>query len=135
MASRELVARTSAIALALCALLVALVARRGDVYSGGGADLSGTLCVLLSPGRGILAADESIATISRRFDAVGLGNDDEKRRAWRSHVISTAAELSSVLSGVIFEESGMGIMQPVAGGGQRRMVEQLTSRGVHVGIK
>lgn len=39
---------------------------------------------LLQPGKGILAADESLPTIERRFRAIGINSTEESRRAYRS---------------------------------------------------
>ena len=39
---------------------------------------------MVAPGRGILAADESTGTIGKRFDAIGLENTEDNRRAYRS---------------------------------------------------
>jgi hypothetical protein len=38
---------------------------------------------ITSPGKGILAADESNGTIGKRLIAAGLANDEETRRAYR----------------------------------------------------
>ena len=38
---------------------------------------------LVSPGRGILAADESNGTMSKRLEAVGIDPSEEERRKYR----------------------------------------------------
>lgn len=38
---------------------------------------------IVAPGKGILAADESTATIGKRFADIGLENNEENRRAYR----------------------------------------------------
>lgn len=38
---------------------------------------------IVAPGKGILAADESTATIGKRFSDIGLENTEENRRAYR----------------------------------------------------
>jgi fructose-bisphosphate aldolase class I len=43
------------------------------------ADLAAVASALAAPGRGILASDESTATIGKRFDKYGLPNEE----VWR----------------------------------------------------
>ncbi len=38
---------------------------------------------LVAPGKGILAADESTRTITRRFESIRLACTEESRRAYR----------------------------------------------------
>ena len=38
---------------------------------------------MVTPGKGILAADESTGTIKKRFDAIGVENTEENRRDYR----------------------------------------------------
>jgi fructose-bisphosphate aldolase, class I len=38
---------------------------------------------MVTPGKGILAADESTGTIKRRFDAIGVENTEDNRRDYR----------------------------------------------------
>lgn len=40
-------------------------------------ELQQTVSLLLRPGMGLLAADESLTTIRRRFEAVGVGSTPE----------------------------------------------------------
>jgi len=63
-------------------------------------DLTATAQALVAPGKGILAADESVATISKRFAALGITSTAESRRAYRD-VLLTAPDLASYISGAI----------------------------------
>ena len=45
--------------------------------------LEQTARALVAPGKGILAADESTPTISKRFETIKLGSTEETRRAYR----------------------------------------------------
>ena len=45
--------------------------------------LNATAEKLMTPGKGLLAADESIGTIQKRFDAIGVENTEENRRDYR----------------------------------------------------
>jgi len=56
-------------------------------------------------GRGILAADESLGTIGKRFDTINVENTEEHRRTYRS-LMCTTPDLGKHISGVIlFEET------------------------------
>lgn len=58
-----------------------------------------------SPGKGILAADESTGTIGKRFDSIKVENVESNRRALRE-LLFTAPGCVECLSGVImFEET------------------------------
>jgi fructose-bisphosphate aldolase class I len=60
---------------------------------------------LVSPGKGILAADESFGTIERRFAAINVPSTPESRRDYRDMLFSTA-DIEEFLSGVIlFDET------------------------------
>lgn len=62
--------------------------------------LLGTAAAMVAPGKGILAADESVGTMSKRLEAVGVTASPQARRAWRSLIIATPA-LGASASGVI----------------------------------
>ena len=47
---------------------------------------------MVAPGKGIIAIDESTATIKKRFDSVGVPNTEENRRAYRE-MLRTAPKL------------------------------------------
>src|SRR3989441_11534321 len=94
------------------------------------ASLEGTAVALVAPGRGILAADESHATIGRRFEALGISNSEENRRRYRQMLFTTKG-LSEFISGVIFFDET--IRQAADDG--RPFVEVLASEGIIPGIK
>ena len=92
--------------------------------------LEGTALALVAAGKGILAADESHATIGRRFEALGISNSEENRRRYRQMLFTTKG-VSDFISGVIlFDET---IRQ--AADDSRLFVEVLTSEGIIPGIK
>lgn len=67
--------------------------------------LHATIGRLLRPGMGILAADESLGTIGRRFEQVGVASTEESRRAYRE-LLFTARGIGEQISGVIlFDET------------------------------
>lgn len=59
-----------------------------------------TALELIAPGRGILAADESTTTITKRFDSIGVESTQDSRRAYRDMLFTTPG-LSEHISGVI----------------------------------
>ncbi|MBW8366753.1 MAG: fructose-bisphosphate aldolase class I [Arenimonas sp.] len=55
---------------------------------------------MVAPGKGIIAIDESNATIKKRFDGVGIECTEENRRAYREMLLGTP-KLSDYISGAI----------------------------------
>jgi fructose-bisphosphate aldolase class I len=91
--------------------------------------LEETAQALVASGKGILAADESLSTIGKRFDPLGIPSTVETRRAYREMLFTTPG-LSEFVSGVIlFDET---IRQA---GGAGRLAEILTRAGIIPGIK
>lgn len=70
-------------------------------------ELNATIRELVQAGKGILAADESHPTIAKRFKAVGVESSEEKRREYRTLLLSTQ-ELGNYVSGVILFEETLG---------------------------
>lgn len=66
-------------------------------------ELQVTRDALVRPGKGILAADESGATIARRFKAIGVESTEENRRTYRGLILG-APGLGEFVSGVILYE-------------------------------
>jgi len=62
---------------------------------------------MVQKGKGILAADESLPTITKRFNAVGVECTEESRRAYRA-LLLTAAGVGEYLSGAILFEETLG---------------------------
>jgi fructose-bisphosphate aldolase, class I len=69
---------------------------------------------LVAPGTGILAADESEGTISRRFAAIGLPVTLESRRDYREMLFRSREAMTNYVSGVILTEETL--MQNAADG-------------------
>ncbi|MFN3685477.1 class I fructose-bisphosphate aldolase [Salinarimonas sp.] len=86
---------------------------------------------LVEPGRGILAADESTSTIQKRFDAIGVENTQDNRRAYRELLFRTETAMRENISGVIlFDET---IRQSAADG--TSLVKLIQDAGSIPGIK
>ncbi|MFI4994529.1 MAG: class I fructose-bisphosphate aldolase [Hyphomicrobiales bacterium] len=61
---------------------------------------------LVTPGKGILAADESSGTIQKRFDAISVTNTEENRRDYRELLFRSTQAMKEHVSGVIlFDET------------------------------
>ena len=63
-------------------------------------DLESIALAMVAPGKGIMAADESTNTITKRLTAVGMESTEESRRAYREMLLTTPG-LSDHVSGVI----------------------------------
>ncbi|HEY7715890.1 MAG TPA: class I fructose-bisphosphate aldolase [Candidatus Binatia bacterium] len=60
---------------------------------------------MVAEGKGILAADESMGTIKRRFDSITIESNEENRRAYREMLFATKG-IEEAISGVIlFDET------------------------------
>src|SRR3989454_7068630 len=107
---------------------------RGWSRKGGAAmsatTLEETALALVAPGKGILAADESHATIGRRFEPLGIANSEENRQRYRQMLLTTKG-IGEFISGVIlFDET---IRQAADDG--RPLVPVLADEGLIAGIK
>ena len=51
---------------------------------------------MVTPGKGLLAADESSGTIKRRFDAIGVECTEDNRRDYRELLFQTAEAMSNL---------------------------------------
>jgi len=68
-------------------------------------ELESTISKLAIRGKGILAADESTATITKRFEAVGISSDEEARRTYREILMTTAGANQFIAGVILFEET------------------------------
>ena len=86
---------------------------------------------MVARGKGILAADESSATIKKRFDSIDTPSTEENRRDYREMLFSAKEPMSKYVSGVIlFEET---LRQKAKNGSS--LVEIIASSGAVPGIK
>jgi fructose-bisphosphate aldolase, class I len=65
------------------------------------ADLNQVAIALVTPGKGILAADESTGTIKKRFDAIKVESTEDSRRDYREMLFRSQEAMSHYISGVI----------------------------------
>ena len=85
---------------------------------------------LATPGKGILAVDESTNTCGKRLASIGVENTEENRQAYRG-MLFTSEGLGKYISGaILFEET---LFQDHADG--ESMVAKLEKQGIIPGIK
>jgi fructose-bisphosphate aldolase class I len=65
------------------------------------AELNKVAEAMVVSGRGILAADESSGTLTKRFDAVGAQSTPDTRRDYRELLFRSTEAMSKYISGVI----------------------------------
>src|SRR3978361_1702593 len=65
------------------------------------ADLNKVALAMVTPGKGVLAADESSGTIKKRFDAIHVESTEETRRDYREMLFRSQEAMSRYISGVI----------------------------------
>ncbi|KAJ1524486.1 hypothetical protein ONE63_010981 [Megalurothrips usitatus] len=86
---------------------------------------------IVAPGKGILAADESTATMGKRLQDISVENNDDNRRKYRQLLFTTDPKLGENISGVIlFHET---LYQKADDG--TPFVELLNKRNIIPGIK
>ncbi|XP_054280127.1 fructose-bisphosphate aldolase-like isoform X2 [Macrosteles quadrilineatus] len=86
---------------------------------------------IVAPGKGILAADESVGTCGSRLKDIGVENTEENRRLYRQLLFSTDPAIAEHISGVIlFHET---LYQKADDG--TPLVDLLNKRGILLGIK
>ena len=85
---------------------------------------------MVAKGKGILAADESMGTIKRRFDSIKIDSTEDNRRAYREMLFGTKG-LEEAISGVIlFDET----LRTAASDGTP-FSQLLSRKGIMPGIK
>ncbi|MHC9084854.1 class I fructose-bisphosphate aldolase [Luteimonas sp. RIT-PG2_3] len=67
--------------------------------------LAETALAMVAPGKGIIAIDESNATIAKRFEGVGIPNNEENRRAYRELLLTTPNLGQYVSGAILYDET------------------------------
>jgi fructose-bisphosphate aldolase class I len=68
-------------------------------------ELMHTARAMVAKGKGILAADESTATITKRFNGIQLESTEEHRRAYRELLFTAPAAAESVSGVILYDET------------------------------
>ena len=93
-------------------------------------DMASTISTVVAPGKGLLAADESQATIRRRFEPYGIELTEENRRRYRQMLLTTPGLVEHISGVILFDES----MRQRADDG-RPFADLLAANGIVPGIK
>jgi fructose-bisphosphate aldolase class I len=96
----------------------------------GAQELYETARAIVADHRGILAADESTGTITKRFDSIGVESTEENRRFYRQLLLTAAGMEDSIGGVILYDET---LRQSADDG--TPFAEVLTSKGVIPGIK
>ncbi|KAJ1631224.1 fructose-bisphosphate aldolase [Pavlovales sp. CCMP2436] len=95
------------------------------------ADLAEIAALVARPGKGLSACDEGPATVGARFEAVGVANSEETRRAYRQMLFETpGAEL--YLSGAILDPE---TLYQRSSNSNELFPKVLSDRGIVPGVK
>ncbi|SJK86388.1 fructose-bisphosphate aldolase, class I [Babesia microti strain RI] len=86
--------------------------------------------LIMSDGKGILAADESTGTIKKRFDMINLENTEENRVKYRNLLFTTPLYNQYISGAILFEET---LFQNDPNG--KPFVEILKENKIIIGIK
>ena len=93
-------------------------------------ELEQTARELITEGKGILAADETVPTLTKRFDALKIASTEDSRRTYREMFFTTPGA-AAFISGVILQDET--IRQKNAVG--IPLTEVLSKQGIIPGIK
>lgn len=94
-------------------------------------ELSCTARAIIARGKGILAADESVSTMGKHLEKLGVENTEENRRQYRQVLFTTDPKVAEQISGVIlfhetlYQKDDKGIP----------FIDLLKQRGIIAGIK
>lgn len=94
------------------------------------AELKSTVSRLMAPDKGLIAMDESLSTINKRFEPLNIPLTEEYRRKYRELIITTP-KLGECISGaILFDET---VHQSTTDG--KTFLDVLKEQGIVAGIK
>jgi fructose-bisphosphate aldolase, class I len=93
-------------------------------------DLESVARALVDEGKGILAADETIPTLTRRFDALGIPSTEHSRRTYREMLFTSPGAAEFISGAILYDET---IRQKSSRG--TPLAEALSAQGILPGIK
>ena len=93
-------------------------------------ELESVALTLVADKKGILAADETVPTLTRRFDTLGIQSTEQSRCMYRE-MLFTAPGAAEFISGVILQDETIRQM----GSGGTPLAQVLSNRGILPGIK
>ena len=89
-----------------------------------------TAAAMVAEGKGILAIDESLPTIKKRFDTIGIESTEESRRSYRELLITASGSEEFISGMILFDET---LRQRTRDG--IPFPELMVERGIMPGIK
>jgi fructose-bisphosphate aldolase, class I len=92
-------------------------------------ELESVALTLVASGKGILAADETVPTLTKRFDSLGIESTEQGRRTYREMLFTAGA--ADFISGVILQDET--IHQKASDG--TPLAQVLSKQGIVPGIK
>jgi len=92
-------------------------------------DLESVALTLLADGKGVLAADETVHTLTQRFDMLGIQSTEKSRRTYREMLFT--AGVAEFISGAIMQDET--IRQTSSEG--TPLIQVLSKQGILRGIK
>ena len=93
-------------------------------------ELNNIALEILSNGKGILAADESTATMSKRLDSVNVTSTPENRLLFRETLFSSSSMKQCIGGVILYDETIKQISSK-----KNKIPELISSMGAHPGIK
>ena len=93
-------------------------------------ELESVAQAMVARGKGILAADESMGTIKRRFDSIKIESNDNNRRAYREMLFTTKGVEEAISGVILFDET----IRTSASDGTP-FAQLLSKKGIIPGIK
>jgi fructose-bisphosphate aldolase class I len=93
-------------------------------------DLQSVALTLVGDGKGILAADETVPTLTRRFDALGIQSTEQSRRTYREMLFTTPGAAEFISGAILQDET---IRQRSSAG--TLLAQVLSHQGILPGIK
>ena len=92
-------------------------------------ELNNIALQIISNGKGILAADESTVTMTKRLESVGVESSAQNRLSFRETLFS-ASNMSSCIGGVILYDETINQVS-----NKKKIPEIISNQGTHPGIK
>src|SRR5215469_374896 len=93
-------------------------------------ELERVALTLVADGKGILAADESVPTLTRRFDTLGIRSTEQSRRTYREMLFTSPGAAEFISGAIMYDET---IRQKSSRG--TPLAQALAVQGVLPGIK
>src|SRR5215831_20625577 len=93
-------------------------------------DLERVASTLVADGKGILAADETVPTLTRRFDTLGIQSTEQSRRTYREMLFTSPGAAKFISGAIMYDET---IRQKSSRGVP--LAEVQSAQGIVPGIK